>query len=421
MKIVVKPSVLNGDITVPGSKSHTIRAVAVAALADGKSIIRNPLISEDAESSLKAAKAFGAKIEKKQGIWEITGTGGNFVEAEEVKIDVGNSGTSLRIFTGLAATAKFPVAFDGDSSLRTRPMDILLDSLEELGAQTSSNVGKCPLSVKGPLKGGVTRIEGKSSQFLTSLLFACPLAEEDTIIKVFNLNEKPYVEMTLDWLSRQGIQLEYSDDLSLFHVKCGQRYSAFEYVIPADFSTATFPLVAAAVTKGKVNIRNLDFNDHQGDKVVFDYIEQMGASVEKKTESTIVTITDQLNGASIDLNSTPDALPAMAVAAACAKGQTRLENVPQARIKETDRISCMTCELRKMGIQVDELEDGMVIQGGKLKGAEVEGYGDHRIVMALAIAGMVAEGETVINGAEAAAVTYPDFVKDFQALGANIS
>lgn len=419
MKIKVRKSRVNGEITIPGSKSHSIRAVAVAAMAKGVSTINAPLISEDTLSCLAAAEAFGAGVEKKNGAWIIHGFNGKFRNPCKT-IDMGNSGTSLRIFTGLAATADFKVSFDGDESLRTRPMHQLLDALRQLGVKTESEKGKCPVSVHGPIKGGSAEVNGQSSQFLSSLLFASPLALSDTELKIFNLNEKPYVEITLDWLRKQEIQFKCSEDFSWFKIKSGQSYKAFESTIPADFSTATFPLVAAALTGGKVNIRNLDFNDRQGDKEVFGYLKKMGAKIEKKPLWTTVTAEAQLSGTELDLNSTPDALPAMAVAASLSNGITKLLNVPQARIKETDRIACMTKELRKMGARITELPDGMIIEGGLLKGAELESYKDHRIVMSLAIAGLCAEGETIINDAEAAAVTYPDFINDFKKLGSDI-
>ena len=420
MKIKVTKSKLGGDISVPGSKSHTIRAVAVATLAEGVSTIKSPLISGDTLSSLEAAEAFGATVTKFDNYWTIKGIGG-VVKPFEKTIDMGNSGTSLRIFTGLAATLDFPVKFDGDSSLRTRPMTAVLDALGKLGVEIESKDGKCPLMLKGPVKGGKTDVDGTSSQFLTSLLFALPLAEGDSEITVRNLNEIPYVYITLDWLERQGIELEHADDLSWVKVKGGQSYKAYERTIPADFSTATFPLVAAAVTGATVKIKNLDFTDQQGDKAAFDFLAQMGVSVERSEDFTTVSSNGKLKGCTIDLNATPDALPAIAVAACFAEGTTHLVNVAQARIKETDRIDCMTKELRKMGAKIIEKDDGMIIEGGHtLTGCEVESYHDHRIAMALAIAGMVAEGETVINDADAAAVTYPNFIGDFRTLGANI-
>jgi len=420
MKIKVRNSQLNGNIAVPGSKSHTIRAIAIATAAHGTSIIHSPLISQDTLSCLNAAQALGAVLKEEQDTWIITGTKGHLLEPSNI-IDMGNSGTSLRIFTGLAAMGSFPVTFDGDASLKTRPMKPLLNSLRELGVKINANDEKCPLTINGPAKGGQTTIDGKSSQFLTSLLIALPLAENNSIINVKNLNEKPYIEITLDWLKKQGIKLEHSGNMERFHIQGKQHYKAFESIIPADFSTAAFPLVAAALTKGRIQINNLDFQDRQGDKIIFNYIKQIGANIAIDNNTATITPSATLHGCEFDLNATPDALPVMAVAGAYIKGTTSLINCPQARIKETDRIKCMTCELRKMGAEIEELNDGMIIHGGnKLRGCTVDGYDDHRIVMALTIAGMLATGETIINGAEAASVTYPTFIEDFSRMGSDI-
>lgn len=418
MKIKIKRSTISGTIAVPGSKSHSIRAIAAATMADGTSTINNPLHSEDTLAALRAAKNLGATITGNDDCWKITGTAAEFKYDGSV-IDMANSGTSLRIFTALAATANIPISFDGDASLRSRPMEQLLNALALLGVKTTSEHGKCPLTVHGPLSGSLTEVDGTSSQFLTALLFAAPTAKADIHIQVKNLNEIPYVRLTLDWLKMLGINYECSSDLTQFKIFANQSYKPFNQVIPADFSTAAFPLIAAATTGSEVTIANLNFADLQGDKVVFDYLEQMGTKIDRDSQYTYVT-GGKLHAVELDLNATPDALPAIAVAAACANGKTKIYNVPQARIKETDRIACMTKELSKMGIQVDEFADGMTITGGKLKGAELEGYADHRIVMALTIAAMNAAGTSIINGAEAAAVTYPNFITDFQNLGANI-
>ncbi len=420
MQFKIKTSQVNGLIAVPGSKSHTIRAVAIATMADGTSYIRSPLISADTMAAVDAARSLGAEVDMADGVWTVKGTGGKLKDSGKV-IDMKNSGTSTRIFCGLAALADFDVSFDGDKSLRARPMSNLLDALKPLGVVSESVDGKCPFKLKGPLKGGHTVVDGKSSQFLTALLFAAPLAENDCEIDVVNLNEVPYVRITMGWMERQGIKFEYTKDLSHFSIPGGQRYKAFDSVIPADFSTATFPLMAAAVTGGKVDIANLDFDDLQGDKEVFDYFEKMGTKITKLTDITSVDGASELKGIEIDMNHTPDALPAVAVAAAMSSGRTVLKNVAHARIKETDRIECMTRELRKMGANVEELPDGMVIDGSGLHGAVVDGCDDHRIVMALTIAGMAADGETTVTTAEAAGVTYPEFVKDFTALGADIT
>jgi 3-phosphoshikimate 1-carboxyvinyltransferase len=221
--------------------------------------------------------------------------------------------------------------------------------------------------------------------------------------------------MTLDWLTRQGIRFE-ANGLTSFRIPPRQKYHAFKRQVPGDFSSATFFLVAGAVTDSDVTLLGLDMADEQGDREVVRMLEAMGAEV--SVSMTGVRIRRRtLDAQEFDLNATPDALPAMAVAASLAKGETRLVNVAQARVKETDRIAVMAAELRKMGAKIKEREDGLVIRGGRLKGAEVCGHNDHRVVMALAVAGLAAEGETTIDTAECAAVTFPNFVELMQKLG----
>jgi len=417
VKLKSKASRLQGEIFVPASKSHTIRAVAIAAMAHGTSVLSNPLISDDARSSIAAAREMGASIEM-GGEWIIKGVGSK-PSIDCRHIDTGNSGTSLRIFTALCSLGSHPISFDGDNSIRQRPMMPLLSALENLGVHVIESAnGKCPFTISGPLKGGKTKVNGISSQFLTALLIAAPLAPQDTEITVENLNERPYVEITLDWLRKMGIRFEQRG-LDWFRIYGEQKYTAFERYIPADFSSATFPLCAAAITGSEVMIAGLDFDDHQGDKAVFTYFENMGIRI-KHTPQGVLVSGGPMHGIDIDMNATPDALPAMAVAACFASGTTRLLNVPQARLKECDRIAASVKELRKMGAKIEELEDGMVIHHSQLTGCAVHGYEDHRMVMALAIAGMAAGGVTVVDTAESASVTYPAFLTDMQRLGGNL-
>jgi 3-phosphoshikimate 1-carboxyvinyltransferase len=296
-------------------------------------------------------------------------------------------------------------------------MSPLLEALEKLGVTTDSQDGKCPVSVTGPLKGGSTTVDGISSQFLSSLLISCPAAPADSVITVTNLQEKPYVKITLKWLKDRGIT--YTEkDMTEFTIPGNQTYDAFTVTIPADFSTATFPLCAAAVSGSKLTLNGLDFSDTQGDKEVFSHFEKMGVSLEHNN-SSVTVVPGPLKACDIDLNNTPDALPALATAACFAEGTTRLYNVKNARLKECDRISAMAAELGKMGAKVIEKSDELIITGGQLKGAQVEGYNDHRIVMSLCIAGLAAEGETIVTTPEAAKITYPDFFRHFSALGAS--
>ena len=419
MNLHINPSKLSGEIAVPGSKSHTIRAVAMAMMAEGKSIIHAPLISEDTLSAIRAAEAFGMKLDRgNDSFWTAEGLAGNLQEPAGT-VDMANSGTSIKIFAALAAQAGIKAVFDGDSSLRSRPMKALLDALDQCGVETSSDNGKCPFSVKGPFREHkAITVNGKSSQYVSAMLFASAFSGCGETIDVEDVNEQPYIGLTLSWMKRLGLQFEAAEDYTHFEVPGGQKTKGFEFTIPADFSTAAFPLVAAAITKSQIDILNLDFMDVQGDKGVFVLLNQMGTKIRKAGGRTTVS-GGELNGMEIDLNAMPDALPALSVAAAFAEGTTKLYNVAQARIKETDRIACMTKELRKMGVAVEELPDGMIIEGGSPKGAVLESYGDHRIAMALAAAGLAAEGETIIHNAECAAVTYPAFFDAFRAMGAD--
>ncbi|MBD3240744.1 MAG: 3-phosphoshikimate 1-carboxyvinyltransferase [Chitinivibrionales bacterium] len=421
MKWRVRKSRLSGVCRIPPSKSHSIRAVLIATLADGHSTIRTALTGGDGASALKVAQIFGANVNEHDGALTISGLGGDLGRGGR-ECDCGNSGTTMRLFAGAAALGEKTRRFDGDRSLRTRKMVPLLDALKKLGARYTllGDGAEVPFSISGPIRGGSTEVSGVTSQFVSSLLLCAPLAEQDSTIRVVELNERPYVELTLWWLERMGVPYSASDDLSEIRVHGGCAYPTFDMDIPGDFSSATFPAVAAALTGCEITLTGLDFTDPQGDKRVFDIMADLGCGITKGGMGVNVAPGDRLQGGDIDLNANPDALPALAVLATAAEGVTRLGNVPQARYKETDRIDVMTHELRKLGATVTDEPDALVVERSTLRGAVVEGHDDHRVVMALALAGMAAEGETIIEGAQAAAITYPSFLDDFRALGADI-
>jgi 3-phosphoshikimate 1-carboxyvinyltransferase len=393
--------------------------LCIASLAKGKSTIINPLDSADTQACINACRNLGATITLGKN-WLVEGFGGTPKPTGEL-IDVMNSGTTLRITAGMAALAPGETRFDGDEQIRQRPMQPLLDALNNLGAKcrTVKGNGCCPIIVGGTAKGGATAVSGMTSQFLTGLLVSAPLMAEDTEITVRQLNEKPYVEMTLGWLKKQNITVKYDQGLQRFVVPGKQKYTAFKERIPGDFSSATFPLCAAALTGSEIVTVGLDMNDTQGDKKVVAILASLGAEVAVVKDGVRIRGKKML-GREIDLNSTPDALPAMAVVGCMAQGITALVNVPQARIKETDRIKMMNQELTKMGARIKELPDGMIIEQSALKGCTVNGHHDHRIVMALSLAGLVAEGTTTIETAEAMAVTFPNYVELMNKLGAEM-
>lgn len=425
MEAIVRKSTLGGRVRIPGSKSHTVRALTIGLLAEGTSTIVEPLESSDTRACFEACTALGARIEDETGPgglrrWLVAGAGGAPKVPENV-IDTRNSGTTLYVLLATAALIDGYTVFTGDEQIRARTAGPLLSALRDLGATAfSTRPGGCaPIVIGGPMTGGRTRIECPTSQYLTSLLINCPLARGDSDIEVPLLNERPYVEMTCRWLQEQAIEFTADPGFRRVRIPGRQHYHAFEKRIPADFSSATFFLVAAAVTGATVFLEGLDMTDSQGDKAVVDMLRRMGCRVDVEPDGLAVT-GGELTGGEFDLNATPDALPAMAVAGCFARGETRLVNVPQARMKETDRIATMTSELRKMGADITERPDGLVVRESRLRGARVHGWKDHRVVMSLAVAGLACEGETTIETAEAVAVTFPAFADLMRHLGARI-
>jgi len=415
MKIIVnKTEKMEGKIVIPPSKSHTIRAIAFALLGKGTSIIKNPLNSADALAALDIAKRLGAIIIKKENFWEITGVNKNPKPINNT-LDVGNSGTTLRLMTSIACLQNTLVTFDGDDSIRSRPIEPLLNALKLLGAKVTNDT--VPFSISGPITGGSVEVSGKTSQFLSSLLITCPLLEKDTEISVPSLNEKPYVHMTLDWLADQHVSV-VEKNMKTFSIKGGNSYSNFEKTIPGDWSSAAFPLCAAIITNSTLTLENLDIADSQGDKKIIEILKKMGADI--SISDTITISPSKLVGIEIDLNENPDMLPALAVIALTAKGTTKIYNVPQARIKECDRISAMCTELQKMGADIKEIEDGLIISESILKPSTVDGHKDHRIIMSLICAGLGADGTTCIENTKNLNTSFPNFVEAFNKLNANI-
>ena len=422
MRLRTSPGPVVGTITIPASKSHTIRGLLMATLAEGRSALLRPLHSTDTLSCVDACRALGAHIDTDDGSeWLVTGTAGR-PTAPADSVDVGNSGTTLYLAMSVAALASGLTRFVGDEQIQRRSATPLLQALRELGATAESEEpgGCAPLTVGGGVNGGLLTVECPTSQYLSSLLIACPLARGDTTIIVPELNEAPYVAITLSWLDILGIRYTAADDFSKFIIPGRQHYSRFQRTIPADFSSATFFLVAAAITGSSLTLRGLDMHDAQGDKAVVGMLKKMGCTVTTDADGLTIQGPARLQGATFDLNATPDALPAMAVAGCFAEGETRLVNVPQARIKETDRIAVMAKELASLGATVQELPDGLIIRGRWLHGGQVNGHDDHRIVMAMAVAGLAAQGPITVTSAESAGVTFPGFAELLASVGAQV-
>jgi 3-phosphoshikimate 1-carboxyvinyltransferase len=428
MNITITPSRVGGKLHIPASKSQTIRALLIASAARGTSIIENPLDSQDTRSCVSACTALGARIHTAPGVWTVEGSDllqPSNDHGQPLVIDTGNSGTTLYLAIGLAAAAGRKVIFTGDEQIRSRPVKALLEAYRQLGVRLSWDIpaeycsdrrlkeGSAPFMIEGPISGGDVSIECPTSQYLSSLLLAAPLAEHETSIFVPLLNERPYAEMTLQWLDEQGIDYTKKESPLLnFRIRGNQTYRSFTKEIAGDFSSASFFFSAAAVTNSSLLLTGLDRNDTQGDKDVLHCLEQLGCSVTWEDEGVRIEKPEGplTGGCTFDLNPIPDALPVLSVVSCFAVGTTRLVNVPQARIKETDRIAVMRQELTKLGADIEELEDGLVIHGtGRLEGGTVSGHGDHRVIMACAVAGLASDQTVTIEGAEAVNITCPDF------------
>ncbi|MCR3883248.1 3-phosphoshikimate 1-carboxyvinyltransferase [Methanotrichaceae archaeon M04Ac] len=413
----VERSQVSGEVAVPPSKSYTHRAITISALGTGGSVKR-PLLSADTRSTIAAAEALGAGIEGEEELL-VAGVRGRPVTPDDV-IDVDNSGTTLRIISAVAALTDGAV-LTGDASIRRRPNGPLLKSLCDLGAEAFSiKKNDCaPLVVRGRIRGGRTILDGRvSSQFLSALLISCPLAEEDSEIVIDGeLKSRPYAEITLEMLEEAGAKVE--TDFGRFFVPGGQSYRLERYTVPGDFSSASYLLAAAAVTGSRLVVRGLR-PSKQGDSAIVTILREMGAKISWKEDEGDLTIEGgDLEGVEVDASLTPDLVPTIAVLGSLARGRTVVKNAEHVRHKETDRLSAMAVELSKMGADIEERADGLVIKGGKLEGARVSGHHDHRIVMALTVAGLVA-GDTRIDTAESVSVSYPGFFEDMAGIGCRV-
>ena len=406
----IPPVKLSGKITIPPSKSQTIRALLIAVFSRGVSHIKHPLFSDDTVSCINAVKKMGGEIIVDEN-GDITLDARNaFLDMDELFIDARNSGTTEYLSLPMLASLGIKVTIDGDEMLRKRPLKPLLETLSDLGAEVDSTNGFPPATIRGPLDGGDSIIECKTSQYLSGLLLGTPLSVGDSHIKCSVLFEKPYVKMTLKWLDEEGIQYRISDDLEEVWVKGGQSYKPLDTYIEGDFSSASFFFVAAAIHGTEVTVEGLREDSTQGDKEILNILQKMGCSIEWDGMRVTVKGPERLKGGVFDLNPIPDTLPALAVAAAFAEGDTVLGNVPQARIKETDRISVMRENLNNLGVDAEEESDALIIHGkGRVRGGNAKGYGDHRIIMALSILGTKTEEVTNIDDVSAASVTFPTF------------
>ncbi len=403
-------------LTLPGSKSYTHRALMAAALASGVSTLTNALAAEDTELTARALAQLGAGIDWQGTTIRVTGKDGRWQPVTE-PLHLGNSGTSMRFLTALVALGEGEYRLTGTDRLCRRPLGELLAALKEIGVKAVSEKGDgCPpVRVSGGLSGGKAHLSGgTSSQYLSALLFIGPLAPPGLEIEVTGeLVSRPYVDLTLEVLSDFGISF-YREGYRYFQLPGGQCYLPQDYEIEADASSASYFWAAAALTGGRVTITNLTLASSQGDAAFPKVLERLGCVIESSAAGLTVR-GGPLKGITVDMSTMPDLVPTLAVLAAFAQGDTVITGVAHLRHKESDRLAAVAAELGKMGLEVRETADGLVISGGQPRGAIIETYDDHRIAMSFAVAGLKVPG-LVITDPDCVAKSFPDFWEFFDRL-----
>jgi 3-phosphoshikimate 1-carboxyvinyltransferase len=420
MSCRVEKSRLRGIIACPSNKSYTHRAIFIASLVNGKSLIKNVLRSRDTNATIEICKSLGAEIQEAGNNLKIKGI--DKFDDSELTLDASNSGTTIRIAAAISSLREARTILSGDESLRKRPMKQLLDALEALGAKCSSNDGKPPLTVTGKIRGGEITIPGDvSSQFISALFIAGPLTEKGITINISSeLVSKPYLEATISTMKKFGVEVLQIEPYKKYRIE-PQQYKHTTITIPSDFSSVAL-LLSAAVLVGKDLTIKISIGDlAQGDEAIIDILGKLGVNISMNNNTVKAQSPERLAGGKFDLSNTPDLLPPLAILALKCASPLELYNVRHARFKETDRIAILARELKKLGLEVTEKEDGLVISPPKeLRGAALESENDHRLFMAFCIAAMYVGGCTVSNP-ESVDVSYPNFIADMNRVGAQIS
>lgn len=419
MKCKADKSILSGTISCPPNKSYSHRAIFLAALANGKSVLRNVLLSRDTLATVNACKAFGAKIEIDGSTVTVESTGEIIPQTSQ--IDASNSGTTIRISTAIASLSNKTITLTGDASLQKRPMQPLLDALTQLGVECMSTDGKPPVTIKGRSEGGNTHISGSiSSQFISALLISGTRMKNGITLEIDGeLVSKPYLDSTIATMKKFGVTVNTISPYKKYNIP-SQKYTPADFVVPSDFSSMAL-LLSAAVLLGENMSINASLGDlPQGDREILSYLERLGVKINLGEKITLVS-PKLLNGGRFDLSNNPDLLPPMAILALKTSKPIEIYNVKHARFKETDRIAILAKELAKIGIIVTEKEDGLILDSPKaLKSAELESLDDHRLFMAFSIAGMFV-GNCTITDPDSVDVSYPTFVEDMRKIGANLT
>ena len=420
MNCKVEKSKLSGNLICPPNKSYTHRAIFLAVLAGKNSKVDNVLFSDDTAATINACKNFGAQIEQKDSAIIVKKSIGKGKLVPEINAE--NSGTTIRIASGIASLFSEEITLTGDSSLQNRPMQPLLDALESIGAKCSSTDGKPPIKITGKIMGGNVTIPGNfSSQFISALLISAPLTKKGMNLEIEgNLVSKPYLDATISTMRHFGVKVQTLIPYKRYNI-APQIYKPSEFTVPIDFSSLALLLSAAVLCGENFVIQGNIGNLPQGDEVFIDILEKLGVKVTIKDDKISIQSPEKLNGGRFDLSNSPDLLPPLAILSLKSSSPIEIVNVKHARLKETDRIAIVSRELVKLGIRVEEKEDGLILnKSNNLKGGSLNSENDHRLFMAFCIAGMYV-GDCTITDPESVKVSYPNFIVEMKKIGAKIS
>lgn len=402
---------ISGVATPPCSKSYAQRALAAALLAEGESVLRNLDFCDDTLSAIRVIETLGAKVER---LDERTVRVSGGLDPQSDLLNMGESGLATRMFTPIASLCNKPITVQGEGTLLYRPMHMMIEPLRKLGVDVRDGGGRLPVEVCGPISGGEIEVDGSvSSQFLTGLLMALPLAAEDTTIAVENAVSTPYLDMTIDLASKFGVNIQHND-YKEFYVEGGQKYEATDLVIEGDWSAAAMLLVAGAVA-GEITLTNISLLSKQADVAICDALVRAGALVTSEPDRITVEHRD-LVGFEFDATQCPDLFPALAALAAAADGESVIYGTHRLEHKESNRAETIASEYGKLGIKVELEGDMMRIHGGEIHAAEVESHHDHRIAMSMAVSALRSDGEVLIHDAECVAKSFPDFFAVLESL-----
>lgn len=414
MERYIEPSAVKGNIKAPSSKSMTQRAIAAALLADGESIIHNPSYCDDSLAAMSMAVGLGARVEPQVNELKINGS----AILKEPKLNCGESGLAIRMFSPIAALYPVEITMVGANSLKKRPMFMIEEALNQLGVKCISSNGFLPLTIQGPIVGGHCEIDGSvSSQLLTGLLMALPLASKDSEIKVKNLKSKPYIDMTIQILKSFGITVK-NEDYSFFRIPGNQKYIPHNYIVEGDWSGGAFLLVAGAIC-GKLCITGLNRDSKQSDMSIINALENAGAKM-TISENQIEISKSELKAFEFDSTESPDLFPPLVALASYCEGVSIIKGVSRLIYKESDRAKVLKEEFGKLKINIEINDDIMFVTGGRPQAARVESHDDHRIAMAVAISSLGAKGRVYIRDSQCVAKSYPGFFNDLRNLGAMV-